>query len=95
MTFLQLVLIAGATARLVRLAQEDTILDRPRDWVSRRIRDRKAGELLLCPWCLSIWFGGLVAASWVRWGSESWWLAVAAALTASMATGVYSIWEDR
>ncbi len=95
MTFLQLVLIAGATARLVRLAQEDSILDRPRGWVSRRVRDRKAGELLLCPWCLSIWVGGLVASSWALWGSESWWMAGGAALTASMATGIWSTWEDR
>ncbi len=95
MTVLQLVLIVGATARLVRLAQEDSILDRPRAWVARRLEGRKAGELLLCPWCLSIWVGGLVAASWVRWGSDLWWAAGGAALTASMATGIWSTWEDR
>lgn len=95
MTFLQLVLIAGSTARLVRLAQEDSILDRPRGWVSRRIAHRKVGELLLCPWCLSVWVGALVAWSWAVWHHATWWETGAAALTASMATGLYSIWEER
>jgi hypothetical protein len=94
-TLLQLVLITGATARLVRLAQTDTILDRPRRRLQHALGDRKAAELLWCPWCLSVWVGALVAASWAAWGDRTWWLAAGAALTASMATGLLNVWEDR
>ena len=95
MTFLALLLLTGATARLVRLVQTDTILDRPRWWVSHRIRDRKVGELLLCPWCLSIWVAAVLVVTWVHWGDTRWWEATTAALTVSMATGLLNVWEDR
>lgn len=95
MTVLELVLIVGAVARLTRLLQTDTILDRPRARVRTWLGDWKVAELLWCPWCLSVWLGALVAVSWWAWGTGRWWLAVMVALTASMATGLLNIWEDR
>lgn len=95
MTFLHLVLIGGATARLVRLVQADTILDRPRARLQRTLEGRKISELLWCPWCLSIWVGGLVAASWVAWGETTWWAAATAALCASLVTGLVDVWQER
>ena len=57
---------ALATARLVRLAQSDLILEQPREALRARLarsRARQAGELLDCPWCLAIWTGlGVVVA---------------------------------
>ncbi len=95
MTFLELVLLVGTVARLCRLVQTDTIVDRPRAWLRSRLGDRKVAELLWCPWCLSIWFGAAAAASWWAWGDERAWVAVTAALTVSHATGLLNVWEDR
>lgn len=59
-----LVLGAAATARLARLATRDSIFDEPRLRYVRRM-DRtghpKLAELAVCPWCISVWIGGVVA----------------------------------
>lgn len=93
----ELVLIVGATARLTRLAQTDTILDPIRRPLQRRAErsGAKAWELLWCPWCLSFWIGIAVVASWVTWGHGRWWLAATAVLTASHATGLSDAFEER
>lgn len=97
MSLLQLLLIVGATARLTRLAQTDTILDPLRDPILQRARRSKAKvwELLWCPWCLSFWVGVVVVASWWAWGHTTGWLAATAVLTASHATGLSDVFEDR
>lgn len=95
MTFLELVLVIGVTARLVRLVQTDTIFDRPRARLQKAMGKRKIAELLWCPWCLSIWVGAAAAGSWWAWGERPWWVAAGAALTASHATGLLNLWEDR
>lgn len=92
----ELALLVGATARLTRLAQTDTILDPLRKPLLVRAKrsGAKAWELLWCPWCLSFWIGIAVAASWVTWGHERWWLAAAAVLTASHLTGLSVTFEE-
>ena len=55
---------AAATARLARLITRDSILDRPRiRFVQRMDRDGhpKLAELAVCPWCVSIWIGAVMA----------------------------------
>jgi len=87
-TPVDLVLIVAATWRLVRLIQRDSILDVPRDWLYDRLPDGKLTTLLMCPWCLSVWVGTGVVASWaVTVGDDSWWRYAAAVATASAVTG--------
>lgn len=97
MTIAELALIVGATARLTRLAQTDSILGGARRplLVRAKASGSKVWELLWCPWCLSFWIGIAVATSWVSWGHERWWLVAAAVLAASHVTGVLAELEDR
>lgn len=55
---LDLAVDALAVYRLTRLVTEDTILDRPRDWILENAPDRLA-YLVSCPFCVSIYAGGL------------------------------------
>lgn len=79
---------ALAVYRVVRLLQEDTILDRPRGWVERRIEGHKSAELLTCPWCLSVWVAGGVVA--FRRVAPRQWSPIAEALAFSAVAGVIS-----
>lgn len=90
MDLLQLVLLAGATARLTFLAVYDGVFDRPRDALEARLERGDHPQLLVlmsCPWCVSVYVGAAVAGSWWVWGDERWWFAVCAGLTASLFTG--------
>lgn len=60
------VLLALAAYRLWKLAAEDKITDRPRDWLVARIPEW-AEEWLACPWCAGFWIGGAVWAGWWWW----------------------------
>lgn len=53
---LDLTVDALAVFRLTRLAGEDTIFDRPREWAVMNGPDW-ARDLLTCPHCLSIYMG--------------------------------------
>lgn len=50
-----------AVARLTRLAQTDSITEKPReallDWLGQR-QHWKLIELMQCGWCLSVWMAG-------------------------------------
>ncbi len=63
-TALDYALGAAATARLARLVTRDSILDGPRLRFVRAMDERghpKLAELAVCPWCISVWIGALVA----------------------------------
>lgn len=96
MGLMELVLVIGTVARLTRLAQRDSILDQARRPLEARARrsGSKVWELLWCPWCLSVWIGIAVVASWWLWGHERWWLAATAVLTASYLTGLLAEHEE-
>jgi hypothetical protein len=88
-TVVDLILIVAVTWRIVRLAQLDTILDRPRMWLYDRLPDSKLAELVACPWCLSFWVGIAVVASWdLTVGDAAGWYLAAAVATASAVTGM-------
>jgi hypothetical protein len=67
---LDLVVDAGATARLTRLITRDKITAPLRDWAMRTERGRTT-YLVNCPYCVSVWAGLLVASGLVpervRW----------------------------
>jgi hypothetical protein len=55
---------AAATARLARLATQDTIFEQQRLAYLRKMDadgHPKLAELAVCPWCISVWIGAAVA----------------------------------
>lgn len=86
----ELVLLSLAAFRIWKLIGEDTVLDRPRDWLAGKLRNpdgrpfKRGGAMrehywmtfLLCSWCAGAW----IAAVW--WGFYEWcphWTLVVAA----------------
>ena len=85
----RLVLGAAATARLARLVTRDTIFDTPRlRYVQAmdRTGHPKLAELAVCPWCISMWIGAVVAVAGDR--DTPGFDVAAAALAFSLAAGV-------
>lgn len=50
----------AATTRLTRLVVEDEITREFREWVERVTGDGKLTYLVNCPYCVSVWAGGVV-----------------------------------
>ncbi len=50
----ELVILTAAVFRLWKLAAEDKIADRPRDWLTARAPEWFS-EQLECPWCSGFW----------------------------------------
>lgn len=85
-TWLLILLAILATARLTRLVTEDAVLDVPRAWMQR-----KGGALayfVQCPWCVSIWLGGGVAAATYNWPQYAFVQVGLLGLAASHVTGL-------
>jgi Protein of unknown function (DUF1360) len=63
LTPLDFVIDALATERLTRLVVDDEITADLREWVWKKYppESTKIGYLLTCPFCASVWAGGLVA----------------------------------
>lgn len=84
------VLIDGlAAARLVRLAQQDTVFDGARDRYLEACRVagwRKPAELANCPWCLAVWVAA--GAVTLRRIAPRGWAAVASALAVAELAGL-------
>lgn len=66
-------LLAGASFRVWRLLAADAILDRPREWLTRRAK-AEAGEhreeveiFLRCPYCLGWWITLGWWGAWLIW----------------------------
>lgn len=57
---LLLLVMTLAAFRVWRLIGEDTILDRPRDWVIER--SEKLSDFITCPWCAGFWISGVTVA---------------------------------
>jgi hypothetical protein len=84
--FLLLVLMAAASARIVRFLVDDTLIDRQRCWVLGHLQG-KLYELATCPWCLSAYVSaGVTLLTWLWVDSmllpalmwlAVWWLALA------------------
>lgn len=82
--WLWLLVDALAVYRLARLVTQDDILIRPRTWLTTRwpVKPGKPSELVVCPWCVSIWLG-LAVYAFTRYVPDIWvWAAVPLALSA-------------
>jgi hypothetical protein len=79
---------ALATYRLARLLTEDELLEPVREWVWKNHApdETKIGYFVTCPWCVSIWAGGLVAVA--RELAPGPWGVAARALAFSAVTGI-------
>jgi hypothetical protein len=88
-TSIDYVLGAAATARLARLITRDSILDTPRLRYLQAMDKAghpKLAELAVCPWCISMWIGGVVAIAG-HWRIPGYRLATST-LAFSLAAGV-------
>ena len=68
-----LILLSLAAYRTWRLLAEDTILDRPRAWLLRKLP--KGEEWLTCPWCAGAWVS---IGWWLAWQAWPHWTGVVA-----------------
>jgi hypothetical protein len=54
-------LLGLATYRATKLIMEDEILRTPREWVEEKVSgSQKLSYFIYCPWCISIWVGGVL-----------------------------------
>jgi hypothetical protein len=89
-TFLLLVLIALTVHRFARLVTRDTILDGPRNWITRRYHGSLI-ELLSCMWCVSVWIAAVVIVLTLY--GPAWWPWVMVGAAASSTAGLLGDWE--
>jgi hypothetical protein len=82
----ELALIALASARLWKLVGDDRVLDRPRDWLMRKLESPDGrpfrrggapratywGDFLVCPWCAGFWCSLLMYGGWIAFGPGKW-----------------------
>lgn len=94
MTPLPLALLAVlATYRLTRLITADRILQAPRAWIVQR--NRWAGYLVTCDWCMSIWVAPAPVALALVWPTNRLVWGALLALSASALAGLLSLAEAR
>lgn len=89
MTLTIFLLALGATARLTRLVTDDYVTRHLRAAVIRRFGpDHDLAYLVTCPWCISMYIGGVIMT--IAWfvGEHAGFTIPAAALTASYLIGV-------
>ena len=84
-------LLSLALFRVIKLVGDDTILDRPRDWLSDRL-GYKFDELVTCPWCIGFWLGARLWTLWIVWPTET--LAASSFLAFLAAAAlIFSVWH--
>jgi hypothetical protein len=89
---LQIAFDVLATYRLTTLIKDDKITEDIRNVVFQKYGEpsdedsHKISYLLTCPWCLSIYFGGLAVLAGARWPRM--WKPVSKALSYSALTGL-------
>lgn len=88
-----------AAMRLTRLINSDTILDKFRIAIARRVHNPEASEaerkrwstfseFLSCPWCVGMWLAVIGAAAPVALLGWPWWAALPLGLAASQLIGM-------
>lgn len=86
-----LLIAALASYRLTRLIVEDTIAERPRNWLMDQSRFLES--VLACYWCAGMYVSGLVAIIIWVWPTQSQPFLMVFALSASV--GILSALTDR
>lgn len=90
---LWLLIDAVTVYRITRLITRDSLplVARPRDAAQRRWGDRALGELVVCPWCVSVYLSAGVLA--LRLFLPLWWTPISIMLAGSAVAGLLSSWE--
>jgi Protein of unknown function (DUF1360) len=89
-----IVVEALAVFRATRLIQQDNLPPLPelREQLYAKIGDSRWADLIDCPWCLSVWLGGV--SQLVKTLSPRLWRIGATVLASSAVAGVISEWLD-
>lgn len=82
--------IALAAFRITSLIVDDTILDRPRDWVLARVGP-KFKEGLTCSWCVGWWTAAAIVMAVWTW---PWLLPFYAFLAVAAVIGLLASWAE-
>lgn len=77
----EFVLLALAVFRLWKLVGDDAVLDRPRDYLLKRMSET-FDYFITCPWCSGAWITLAWWAAWLVWPYEATVAAVPFALSA-------------
>lgn len=86
---LTLAIYALAVARLTRLINFDTVLDKPRIAVAQVFGiDSAAVYFIGCPWCVGMWLSLFTAIVPVRIVGLPWWWFILIALATSHLVGI-------
>lgn len=91
-----LLVYALAAARITGLITTDTITDRIRDGIVRRLDSRPAtlgvfvAELIQCSWCSGVWVSAVIAPLAWWWGDHPALLVPALALAMAQVVGMIS-----
>lgn len=91
----ELVLLALAAARTWKLVADDTVLDRPRNWLLERLDsddDQPWEYFITCPWCAGAWISLAWFAGWAVWADGT--LALAALASISALVGGLAVWLE-
>lgn len=84
-------LLALAVWRAWKIVGDDTILDRPRNWLIDRLGDR-FDAFIVCVWCAGWWIAVAFWAAWLLWPNGT--LIVSTPLAISGAVGLIgSAWD--
>lgn len=84
-----LILVFGASMRITRLINEDSIVEPLRKRLPSSVR-----HFTDCPWCVGFWVAlGFVAADWY-WHDSQLFHAATLVLTISWVTGIAAQWLD-
>lgn len=83
-----------AVARLVRLLQQDDVwpIMEARQWFLAKTGKSRISDLATCPFCLGMWFGGLVVVLRVRFPRQ--WPLIARVLAGSEMAGHLAALSD-
>lgn len=79
-----------AVYRLTRVVGRDTLFDRPRGWFTTTYRGWVV-ELLMCSWCLSVWFAAVAGV--LTWQVPQVWIWVALPLAVAAVAGLVAAHE--
>ena len=79
----ELVLLVLAAWRIFELIGKDTILDRPRRYVTGKL-DAKWELFIECPYCAGFWIGLVWWVAWLIWPYETLVFAVPWAISAGV-----------
>jgi hypothetical protein len=83
-------------ARVTRFITDDTLFAPARAWIIRRYGVAGWLSVLVeCPWCVSIWVAGPVAAVALAWGDQWWFVFLGLWLGLSYAVALVAVNLDR